>query len=140
MSESSRDTLKREMREELGVEVVVERLIWVLENFFEDEGKSYHELALYFLIDLPHDSHLFRKRGPFAGVEEGIKLILKWHELDKLEKIPLKPTFLAKFLKSLPKVTEHIVHTNRKIFTGNSKAIGKVRFSNPLSICTTATN
>lgn len=117
--ETSKDTLKREMREELGVEIHVERLIWIVENFFEYEDKSYHELALYFLMTFPHDSHLYGKSEPFVGGEEGIKLIFKWHQLDELEKISLYPAFLQKALKSIPEVTEHIVHTDSKTVAGS---------------------
>ncbi len=45
--EPSQDALIREMREELEVDVRVERLVWVVENFFEYEGKFCHELALF---------------------------------------------------------------------------------------------
>ena len=112
--EPSEDTLKREMREELGVEIQIERLLWVVENFFEYDGKPWHELALYFLIALPRDSHLYGERGPFVGDEEGFKLFFQWHRLGELENISLYPTFLRKALTSLPRVTEHIVHVDRK--------------------------
>ncbi len=109
--EPSVDALKREMREELGIEIHVERLIWVVEDFFEYDDKSYHELALYFLMTFPQDSHLYGKNEPFVGDEEGIKLLFKWHRLDELEEIPLYPTFLRKALNSIPEVTEHVVTT-----------------------------
>ncbi len=63
------------MREELEVEVRVERLIWVVENFFEYQGMSPHELGLYFLMRFPEGSPLYGKQEPFEGDEEGIKLI-----------------------------------------------------------------
>jgi ADP-ribose pyrophosphatase YjhB (NUDIX family) len=110
--EPSQDALIREMQEELEVKVHVERLVWVVENFFEYEGKSYHELALYFLMSFPPDSHLCGKDEAFVGNEEGLKLIFKWHPLDEMEEIPLYPTFLRKRLNSIPQITEHIVHTD----------------------------
>lgn len=112
--ESSQDALVREMQEELGVEVQVERLLWVVENFFEYDSKSYHELGLYFLMSFPPDSNLYGKREPFVGNEGEFKMIFKWHPLDKLEEIPLYPAFLQKRLNSIPQVTEHIVHTDGK--------------------------
>src|SRR5262245_5201710 len=51
--ETAEQTIKREMVEELETDVHVNRLLWVVENFFEYDGLSYHELALYFLIRLP---------------------------------------------------------------------------------------
>jgi ADP-ribose pyrophosphatase YjhB (NUDIX family) len=110
--EPSQDALIREMREELEVDVRVERLVWVVENFFEYEGKSYHELALYFLMSFLPDSHLNEKSEAFVGNEDGLKLIFKWHPLGKLEEIPLYPTFLRERLNSIHQITEHIVHTD----------------------------
>src|SRR5262245_28429314 len=48
--ETAEQTIRREMLEEIATGVLVDRLLWVVENFFEYEGVSYHELALYFLI------------------------------------------------------------------------------------------
>jgi ADP-ribose pyrophosphatase YjhB (NUDIX family) len=110
--ESSRDALIREMREELEVDVHVERLVWVVENFFEHRGKSYHELALYFLMSFPPDSHLYERSEAFLGNEEGLKLIFKWHPLDELAEMRLYPAFLQERLHSIPQITEHIVHTD----------------------------
>lgn len=110
--ETASDALKREMREELNIEVKVKRLLWVVENFFEYDFKSYHELALYFLMLLPSGSNLYFQTESFEGKEEGLKLIFQWHKLDSLKYIELYPTFLHKSLISIPKVTHHIVHND----------------------------
>jgi 8-oxo-dGTP pyrophosphatase MutT (NUDIX family) len=107
--EPSQDTLRREMLEELGVEVSVHRLLWVVENFFEYEGRSYHELGFYFSMAFPQDSHLYLKSEPFLGDEEGIKLIYQWFPIDEIERIELYPTFLKQGLKALPEYIQHIV-------------------------------
>jgi len=112
--EPSKDTLKREMQEELGVDVTVERLVWVVENFFEYDDRYFHELAFYFLMTLPEDSDLYAKGGPFAGTEEGSKLIFQWHQIGDLEKTPLYPTFLRRGLRSMPSATEHVVHRDEQ--------------------------
>jgi len=109
--EPSVDALKREMQEELGAEIHVERLLWIAECFFEHGGKTYHELAFYFLMTFPNASHLYEKSEPFTGDEEGIKLIFEWFQLDELEEVRLYPTFLRRALNSIPEVTEHILHT-----------------------------
>ena len=116
--ESSVDALKREMREELGIEIHVERLIWVTENFFKVENffkydnKSWHELGFYFLMTFPDDCHLYGNSEAFAGDEQGIKLIFEWYKIDELEGILLYPTFLRKALNSIPASTEHVVDTD----------------------------
>jgi ADP-ribose pyrophosphatase YjhB (NUDIX family) len=54
--ETAEECVQREMREELKDEVRVERLLWVMENLFEHEGMSWHEIGLYFLVSLPAGS------------------------------------------------------------------------------------
>ena len=107
--EIARDALKREMLEELNIEVRVERLLWVVENFFEYDKKFYHELALYFLMFLPDGSNLYSQAEQFEGNEEGLNLIFQWYKLDALKYIELYPRFLYKSLMSIPEVTVHIV-------------------------------
>ncbi len=110
--EPSTDTLRREMREELHVESQVERLVWFVENFFEYNGRRWHELALYFLMTFPEDYPLYGADEPFEGHEEGVKLIFQWFRLDELQGLPLYPSFLKTALASLPAGTEHVVHSD----------------------------
>ena len=108
--ETAEDALRREMREELSVVIQVERLIWVVENFFHHDGEAYHELGLYFLMTFAEDPHLYRQREAFSGDEDGLKLIFKWHRLDELTQTPLYPSFLQTALNDLPQGSQHIVH------------------------------
>ncbi len=103
-------TIKREMQEELGIDIRIEKLLWIVENFFKYNDKSYHELAFYFLISSPSDSAFYAQTKSFKCLEEGSDLIFQWHEVEALETIELYPKFLQKSLKSLPQVTEYVVH------------------------------
>ncbi len=117
MMESSKESLRREMKEELGVDVEIKRLLWVAENFFEDRGYGFHEVCLYYLIDVPEVSEMLSMDKEFYGEEdtyeylgEKIKLIFKWYPVDELEELELYPVFLTEKLRSLPKETEYIVN------------------------------
>jgi hypothetical protein len=44
------------MREELDVDVQVARPLWFVETFFDYDGISYHEMAIYFQMQLPDGS------------------------------------------------------------------------------------
>jgi ADP-ribose pyrophosphatase YjhB (NUDIX family) len=112
--EPARETLEREMREELDVEIRVGRLVWVVENFFVYDGKSYHELALYFLMTFSEKSYV-RELTEFPGKDNNIRLTFKWHQLDGLGSIAFYPSFLRTALKRIPDATEHIVHTDGKL-------------------------
>lgn len=109
-NEPANQTVKREMQEELGIDIVVERLLWVVESFFDYNGKSYHELAFYFLVSAPIDVNFYTEIKTFAGIEKEKDLIFKWQEIAALANIKLQPKFLENSLPNLPQVPEYIVH------------------------------
>ena len=120
MMESSKKALGREMKEELGVEVEVKRLVWIAENFFEYDGHEFHEVCLYYLVKIPEDSEILKKDEVFYGEEDGyeyfgrkIELIFKWYPVDKLEDIKLYPNFLVEAIRDLPDNPEHVVNDTR---------------------------
>ena len=47
IGENSEETLKREMQEELGKEIEIKDYMATIENFFEMDGKKYHEFYFY---------------------------------------------------------------------------------------------
>ncbi len=115
LREPAQETVRREMLEELSVAVRVERLVWVIENFFQHRGRTYHELGLYFLVELPERSPLRGRREPFVGYEtDGSEITFQWHDLARLVELPLHPTFLRTALGSLPGTTEYVIHTDSK--------------------------
>jgi len=110
--EPSQDTLAREMQEELDVDIRVDRLVWVVENFFEYDDHKYHELAFYFLMTFPHDCFVLKKSEPFRSEDDGVTITFQWFGLDELADLELYPTFLKQGLLSLPSTTQHIVHVD----------------------------
>lgn len=121
VGESASDALRREMREELGVEVRVERLLWVVENFFQYAGRSFHELGLYFLMSFPDNPELYAMKEAFVGYEdfyelqEGrFNLIYQWVPLCDLEDTRVYPSFLKQRLMALPEHTEHLLHVDEE--------------------------
>src|SRR5262245_12155482 len=111
--ETADETLRREMREELGVEVEVIRPLWFVENFFTYSGKRYHEIALYFLMRLPNGCELLSHPGPFRGEEAGTPLIFQWfsHKPETLSSLPLLPSFLQTALQDLPESIERVIQS-----------------------------
>jgi 8-oxo-dGTP pyrophosphatase MutT (NUDIX family) len=107
--EPARDALAREMVEELGLEVWIDRLVWTVENFFEFDGRRIHELGLYFLVELPQDCMVFRK-AEFAGLEERYPIVFRWFDLQSIADLEIYPAFLRKALADLPASPEHVVN------------------------------
>ncbi len=111
MLEPSAEALEREMREELGVEASVGRLLWVVENFFRwEDGRHAHELGLYYLLALPEGCPLLDTTRSLERAEEGLLMQFRWQPLDALADVPLQPAFLRAALRHLPPHVEHIVN------------------------------
>lgn len=110
MMESAETTIRREMQEELGLEVQVERALWIAENFFEGhQERPYHELGWYFLISLPPGCALLEKQQVVQGVDGETQFALRWFPIDALQEVELYPPFLRQRLAALPITLEHIV-------------------------------
>jgi ADP-ribose pyrophosphatase YjhB (NUDIX family) len=107
MLEDSRTCLLREMKEELDVEVAAERVLWVTENFFKYDEKSYHELGFYYAIHSKSGERHYRPE-PFFG-PEGDHLTYQWIPLEEVGTINLYPEFLREALNQLPQATEHLI-------------------------------
>jgi len=107
--ETTEAALKREMQEELATSIQVERLLWVVENFFQEKNaEPRHELGFYYLMRFPRRSPLCRMAKPFRCRDEGEKVVLQWHPLTTLPTLPLYPAFLRQGLLSLPADIEHV--------------------------------
>lgn len=110
--EPAASTLRREMREELDIEVEVVRPLWLVENFFQDHDYNFHELGLYFLMRVPVDWPYRTADEPFTGDENGVRLIFRWFPLDVLAGMRVYPSFLVDGLCNLPHTLQHVVHTD----------------------------
>lgn len=105
--EKAREALARELSEELGIEAEIGRLLWIVENFYLDEGEQYHELGLYFRVQLPASVSISNQA--FAGIEQQKGLIFQWFALEEIEKLPLNPSVLAAHLRQLPDQIIHLI-------------------------------
>src|SRR5262245_45843963 len=106
--ETAEQTIKREMREELESDTHVVRLLWLVENFFDRDGFSYHEIALYFLIRFPENSLPLAARA-FERADAGVPFKFEWHPVQAaaLQQLPLFPAFLPRGLTELPTSVAH---------------------------------
>ncbi len=114
LNETAQETIIREMQEELGVEIRVERLLWVVENLFKFENATTHELGLYFLMSFPEDTPIYEQGSIFERDHAGDHLVFEWLPLDQLAESALYPLFLRTVLpRKLPAIIEHIVNDER---------------------------
>lgn len=110
LMESAADSLRREMREELEVDVEVVRLLWLAENFFHHEGAAHHELGLYFLMEMPAEWRYLNQDAPFRGYEGQIPLVFQWIPLSQIGELKVYPQFLQDGLQDTPASMQHVVN------------------------------
>jgi len=110
IGETSQETLKREMIEELGVEVKVARLLWSVENFFHYEDRDWHEFGLYYLMELPAQFP-FHPTDIVHRVVDGHELEFKWVPATTaaLRALDIPPYFIAEEIETLPESPRHLV-------------------------------
>ncbi|WP_244508766.1 NUDIX hydrolase [Rhizobium sp. NFR12] len=110
VGETSEETLKREMVEELGVEVKVGRLLWAVENFFRYEDRDWHELGFYYLMELP-ESFPFHSTDIVHRIVDTHELEFKWVKAtrDSLKALDIPPYFIADEIEDLPMSPKHVV-------------------------------
>jgi len=109
--EIAEDAIKREIKEELRIDVRVNRMLWSSENFFVEEtnGETFHELAFYFLLDLV-DTTVFERSSPFILKEDGEqRLRFYWKPINELKDLYMYPLFLKERILNLPQALEHII-------------------------------
>lgn len=111
MGETSVETLKREMMEELGVAVTVGRMLWAVENFFRYEKRDYHEIGFYYEMDIP--AHFpFHLSDIVHRLKDGKnELEFKWVRATKaaLTALDIPPYFIAEQIETLPVTPVHII-------------------------------
>ena len=113
MGEDAEHTIVREMQEELGVNLKLVRPLWLNQAFFTEEasGCQYHELAIYFLMDVA-GTELLSSGETFVRQEGDRVHCFEWLPVEQLQKELFKPEFLKKAILDLPK--GFTLHTERE--------------------------
>jgi 8-oxo-dGTP pyrophosphatase MutT (NUDIX family) len=108
MGEPAEEALYREMREELGCDVTITRLLWVVDNHFVHRGHVYHELGLYFAVTLPDGPQSCG--DPWIGEElNGTKMHFHWQPVEQLGELEFNPPCLVGRMASLPEWPEYVL-------------------------------
>lgn len=103
IGETAENAVVREVREELGITAKIVRPLWLNQAFFtEDVDKlHYHELCLYFLMDIA-DTDLLSRGKAFTSQEGQRTHAFEWLEFERLNDEYFYPIFLKKDIFNLP--------------------------------------
>jgi len=111
--ETSAETLAREFREELGVEIVVGELKWVEENFATWGGADFHQIVLTFAVELAGGIEI-PMSGRFKCLETrtgGNQVWFTWVPIERLRDsgVTVYPHAAADLLANWDQGVQHIV-------------------------------
>lgn len=98
IGENSVDTVKREIKEELGKDIEITGYISTIENFFEMKGSKYHEIMFVHKIEFINEEDK-KIEYTMKNIEGKDYLQYEWIELDRIDEYPLLPRAVKDVLK-----------------------------------------
>lgn len=101
--ETAENAVLRELYEELGIYAKINRPLWINQAFFAEETGSteYHELCIYFLVDMRGEE--LADKGSCFSLKEGRDInTFEWLTFDSLNGKHFYPEFLKKEIFNLP--------------------------------------
>lgn len=98
IGENSSQTVKREMKEELGKEIEIKKYIATAENFFINKGQKYHEILFMYEVEFV-DLNDQKIKEPMKNLEGKDYLHYEWLDLDKLDEYNILPAVVKDILK-----------------------------------------
>ena len=97
LGEDTDHAVLREMEEELGYEVKINKLIAIIQNFFKTkENTVFHELGYYYIVEPVDISKVNLKDHVVMENDKGniVRLEFKWYTLDELQNVRFLPEIL----------------------------------------------
>ena len=103
LAERAEDAVIREVQEELGVTAKIVRPLWLNQGFFTEEVDNlrYHELCIYFLMDISN-TNLLSRGNRFTTNEGNRTHTFEWLQFERLKDEYFYPLFLKEEIFNLP--------------------------------------
>ena len=79
--EKSEDALKREFLEEINVDITVKDFLGISENIFTYQGKTAHELILFYSIEISDENY----QEEYKVIDDHGETIAKWIDIEEFK-------------------------------------------------------
>lgn len=98
IGENSLDTVKREIKEEIGKDIEITGYVSTIENFFTMDGLKYHEIMFVYKIEFANEEDK-NIEYTMKNIEGKDYLQYEWIDLDKIDDCPILPVVIKDILK-----------------------------------------
>ena len=98
LGESSDKTMKREIKEELGKDIEIQKYVSTIENFFILDGKKYHEIFFLYKIEFKKEEDK-KIEYTLKNIEGKDYLQYQWIDLSKIDEYNILPICLKDIIK-----------------------------------------
>ena len=116
IGESTKESMIREIKEEVGINAKIKNLYGILELIYKDNktNKTYQEINYYYSVESPElkDFNDFEINEIDNGEKKCHKF--KWFDLSEIDKINLKPKKMIKYLKNNINSKNNIIFDDEK--------------------------
>lgn len=110
LGESTDSAILREYKEEVGANLQIDKMIALIENFFEMKGESWHQYIFFYqLRDDNNELKFFYGERQIIDNQEAV---YKWVDLSDLDKVQIKPDCSRQIIKNISENIQH--HINRE--------------------------
>lgn len=109
--ETGAEAIVREYKEEIGIDINAERLIWVEEVFWKWNETDCHTICFYYLLNIKNPECILSKGETFKSQEtDESRLIFKWVSLNDVKNYTIYPTFLKDKINNISNGIEHFIY------------------------------
>lgn len=106
LGEDTEMAVQREMREELGYEVKIKKLVSINQNFFVGvDGRQFHEIGYYYIVNAINEKNINASDYTREELDKGKiqHLEFRWFTKEELKDIDFRPKYIIDcFDKSEP--------------------------------------
>ena len=112
LGETMEHAIKREMEEELGFEVNIDKPAFIVENFYTKNSEIWHEMCCYYLVSSTKAPNTDWERIEFdKGVSK--RQQFKWLTKQDITQVDFKPSVIKDLLVELDQPFRLITHFDK---------------------------
>lgn len=98
----------REYKEEVGVNLQIDKLIALIENFFDLQGYSWHQYIFFY--QLRDDNNVLEFFDGERQIADDGNAIYKWFDLSELSDVQIKPDCSKEILQNISQSIQHYIN------------------------------